>query len=52
MDILDDKDMNEIQNMINHFVEHNALFISPKKRWIPENVMFAPTKKEVSIWLT
>ena len=37
--------MNEIQNILNHFLEYNELLISPKKKWIPEDVMFAPTNK-------
>ena len=31
MDILDEKEMNEIQNMLNHFLEHNEFLISSKK---------------------
>ena len=45
MDILEEDDMEEIQNMMNHFLEHNELFISPRKRWIPEKVIYAPTKE-------
>ena len=44
MDILDEKEMNDIQNVLNHFLEHNELNISPKNTWIPEDVMYAPTK--------
>ena len=37
--------MNDIYNMLNHFLEHNELNISPKKKWIPEDVMYAHTKE-------
>ena len=42
MDILNEKEMENIQNMLNHFVEHNELNISPKKRWIPNDLLYAP----------
>ena len=44
MDILGEKEINEVQNMLNHFLEHNELSISTKKKWISEDVMYAPTK--------
>ena len=44
MDILDEEELEKIQNLLNHFVQHNEVLCTPKK-WIPDDILYAPTSE-------
>ena len=43
MDILDKEELEKIQNLLNHFILHNEVYTTSKKKWLSNNLLYGPT---------